>query len=177
MDAATMAMIGGQVGGAFATNAMSADQARKNRAFQERMSSTAHQREVADLKAAGLNPILSALGSGASSPGGSMATLENPMEGMAATAQAANQLKLQAVKQKEEIDLIKSQKIKTDTEAKVLEKGIPEADFVNKIYDVFRPILNELLGTSAKDIKDTKLKSLPAGLADKLKSIPKGGMR
>lgn len=47
----------------------SAQQAMNQMAFQKHMSDTAHRREVSDLKAAGLNPILSA-NKGASTPSG-----------------------------------------------------------------------------------------------------------
>lgn len=88
----------------------------ENRNWQTYMSNTAHQREVADLRAAGLNPILSATGgNGASTPSGATAQTTN----IAGTAGS---------------DFVSAQRLK-DVEKKSVENSIRMTDSNVKLND------------------------------------------
>lgn len=67
-------------------NIMNRDIMREQMGFQERMSNTAYQRAMQDMKSAGLNPMLAFSQGGASTPSGASVQMQNEMSGVSSSA-------------------------------------------------------------------------------------------
>lgn len=139
------AMLGMNIGGQASANAANQQMNSEQMAFQERMSSTAHQREVADLRAAGLNPILSA-NAGASSPSGSQAQMQNVAGSVSSVAKDMIGLKMQADLQAKQIELMDAQTQQTTIEAAVKSQELEKGKFFNEAFKK----LSETLSTTGK---------------------------
>lgn len=108
-------LIGSVIGGALSykgareANQMSQQIAREQMGFQERMSNTSYQRAVADLEAAGLNPMLAYGQGGASSPAGASSNVQNELAGVSSSAREYSMMNAQIQNMKEQNKLIQAQ--------------------------------------------------------------------
>lgn len=128
--------VGGTLLGGALQNQGSASAASAANNFTREQLQNRHQWEVADLRAAGLNPIISAQGS--------------PSIGSSAKAEVSNvvspavQAALQVNMQREQINNIKAQTAKTQAETNVISKGEPAGKFFKQAGDNALKALDKL---------------------------------
>ena len=169
-DAAAATLAIGALGalGQQDTNARNTANAQAQMDFQERMSNSAYQRQVADLNAAGLNPMLAYIkGGGASTPTGAMATYQSPMSAGAQAATSAlvpSQIRSTA----SQTSLTNAQTAGTETSTRLTEKEIAIRDetvgLVRAQASKIASEIDKLTKESENISADTKVK-----LADELR--------
>lgn len=135
-------------------NEANKQQARDLMGWQEHMSNTAYQRSMADMRKAGLNPILAGKFGGASTPQGALATLTDPGQAALSTAFQAQKTDAETEKTKEETTLTKLRQTTQEIENKIKKNFISGSNVVAKFTTAADDILTQVDATLRNYTKD-----------------------
>lgn len=170
-------------------NKQNLSESQRNRDFQERMSNTAYQRAMDDMRKSGLNPTLAYMQGGASAPSGSQAQVQSESKtrlgdmalqattGIGGLRQQYNALQQQSTMNESTIQLNASQAAKNVADAqKIAEetKGMGRKAEEGNLWKRFYKGVNSILDSSAKDAQKRDKQDGPLikslGKADKKES-------
>lgn len=179
--------------GGAARNVSQEQQAAQQMQFQERMSSTAYQRAMQDMREAGLNPMLAAKVGPASTPAGAMANIQDIGTPAAQAATSAYQAQTQRMQQEESAQLTRAQanladvtggKIKAETQnlytqGEVLSATVENLKEVIKRTGQNTRVLEQQAMLIAEQIKSAKagvvLKNIDAATMKRIDDEAVGG--
>lgn len=162
------------IAGPFIQHGWAKDAARDSMAFSERMSSTAYQRAVKDLRRAGLNPMLAYSQGSASSPSGDMAAMSD-LSKMGSSARDVSRLNLERKTQAQNIAESESRVRSNDASAQgsreMARKTKFEGDIAESIAFNARQLLN-VKDRTLNFLKDKWNSFLPSKAIENIQGNP-----
>lgn len=167
---AAIGAVGDLLGGFFSAN-QSERMAREQMDFQERMSNTAWQRSVKDMRAAGINPIFGA--AGASSPSGAAGVAPN----MSGVGTSAVTTALQARRLQQDLLESAARTNKTTTEAAVTGKALLSPNAPDKSLEFWRLLNQGNLGEAQIQLAKASKDNVNSAAALNRAALPAAGVK